>query len=105
VFDIDWQGHRQLRTALPGDVVGVFILPPMLAALEDRLHQRSGEDAAEIARRMELARDEISHWPEFDHVVVNHDLPQAITSVRAVLQAARLVTTRQIGLADFVKRL
>jgi guanylate kinase len=54
---------------------------------------------------MELARDEISHWPEFDHVVVNHDLPQAITSVRAVLQAARLVTTRQIGLTDFVKRL
>jgi guanylate kinase len=105
VFDIDWQGHRQLRTALPGDVVGVFILPPMLAALKDRLHQRSGEDAAEIARRMELARDEISHWSEFDHVVVNHDLPQAVNSVRAVLQAGRLATRRQIGLADFVKQL
>lgn len=105
VFDIDWQGHRQLRTALPSDVVSVFILPPVLAALEDRLNRRSGEDAAEIARRMELARDEISHWSEFDHVVVNHDLPQAINSVRAVLHAGRLATRRQIGLADFVKQL
>ena len=105
VFDIDWQGHRQLRAALPGDVVGVFILPPDLAALEARLRARAGDAAAEIARRMQLAREEISHWPEFDHVVVNDDLPRAIEAVRAVLHAARVATARQTGLAAFVQGL
>ena len=102
VFDIDWQGHGQLRAALPQDVVGVFILPPSLAVLESRLHTRSGDDVAEIARRMSLARDEISHWAEFDHVVVNDDLARAIEAMRAILHAARLATTRQTGLKDFV---
>jgi guanylate kinase len=105
VFDIDWQGHRQLRTALPGDVVGVFILPPNLPTLESRLRSRAGDDEPEIARRMALAQEEISHWPEFDHVVVNDDLPTAIASVRAVLHAARTATTRQTGLTAFVNGL
>ncbi len=105
VFDIDWQGHQQLRSALPNDVVGVFILPPSLQALESRLHSRSGEDAAEIARRMSLARSEISHWAEFDHIVVNADLAQAIIDVRTILHAARLATHRQPGLTDFVRAL
>jgi guanylate kinase len=105
VFDIDWQGHRQLLAALPDDVVGVFILPPSLAVLEGRLHARSGDDPAEIARRMGLARDEISHWSDFAHVVVNTDLAEAIAAVRAVLHAARLVTARQSGLRDYVNRL
>ena len=78
VFDIDWQGHAQLRAALPGDVVGVFILPPSLAALEARLTRpRRRRCEQRSRRRMALARDEISHWAEFDHVVVNDDLAQA----------------------------
>ena len=102
VFDIDWQGHRQLRTALPADVVSVFVLPPSLAALHERLRRRAGDDAAEIARRMQAARDEIAHWPEFDHVVVNDRLPDAVAAVRTVLHAARHATPRQAGLAGFV---
>jgi guanylate kinase len=102
VFDIDWQGHRQLRAALPADVVGVFILPPDLPTLEARLRGRAGDAAAEIARRMQLAHAEISHWSEFDHVVVNDDLPRVVETVRAILHAARTTTTRQTGLAAFV---
>ncbi len=106
VFDIDWQGHRHLRAALPGDVVGVFILPPALVDLERRLRARAGDDAAEIARRMAKAREEIAHWPEFDHVIVNDDFDAAVAAVRAVLHAARLATARQTsGLRDFVSRL
>jgi guanylate kinase len=105
VFDIDWQGHLALRARLPADVVGVFILPPSLPVLENRLHARAGDDPAEIARRMRVARDEISHWAEFDHVVVNDDLNQAVEAVRAILHAARLATGRQSGLGAFVRGL
>ena len=101
-FDIDWQGHRNLRAALPGDVVGVFILPPSLAALESRLRERAGEHPAEIARRMGLAREEISHWAEFDHVVVNDVFGTTLAELRAILHAARLATARQTGMAGFV---
>ncbi len=101
-FDIDWQGHRSLRAALPGDVVGVFVLPPSMAVLESRLRGRGGEDAAEIARRMGLARAEISHWAEFDHVVVNDVFEDAVAALRAILHAARSATARQTGLAGFV---
>jgi guanylate kinase len=105
VFDIDWQGHRALREKLPGDVVGVFILPPSLAALESRLRARAGDNPAEIARRMRVARDEIGHWREFDHVVMNDSLPHAIAAVRAILHAARLATARQTGLESVVRTL
>jgi guanylate kinase len=104
-FDIDWQGHRNLRAALPGDVVGVFVLPPSLAALEARLRGRPGDDAAEIARRMGLAREEISHWAEFDHVVVNEVFDDAVAELRAILHAARSATGRQVGLGAFVSGL
>ena len=102
VFDIDWQGHRQLRAALPGDVVGVFVLPPSLAALQSRLQGRGGDSPAEIERRMAAARGELAHWAEFDHVLVNHDLAEAVAAVRAVLHAARCARARQPGLAGFV---
>ncbi len=101
-FDIDWQGHRQLRAALPGDVVGVFVLPPSLAVLEARLRARAGDDAPEIARRMGLAREEISHWAEFDHVVVNDVFEDAVAELRAIVHAARCATGRLSGLAGFV---
>ncbi len=101
-FDIDWQGHRLLRAALPGDVVSVFVLPPSLGALEQRLRARAGDDEAEIARRMQAARDEIAHWPEFDHAVVNDRLADAIDAVRSVLHAARCTVPRQARLAQFV---
>jgi guanylate kinase len=104
VFDIDWQGYRQLRAALPGDVVGVFILPPTLQALEARLRTR-GDNADEIARRMAVAREEISHWAEFDHVLVNHSLNRSVEDVHSILRAARTVTQRQPGLAAFVAEL
>jgi guanylate kinase len=102
VFDIDWQGHRQLRKKLPADVVSVFILPPDLAVLRSRLVGRAGDDVDEIERRMQVALDEISHWAEFDHVVVNDDLPVAIGAVRAVLHAARVATRRLPGLRKFI---
>jgi guanylate kinase len=105
LFDIDWQGHRQLCAALPSDVVGVFLLPPSLAALETRLRARGGDDDNEIARRMARARDEIAHWTEFSHVVINRDLTDAATEARAVLHAARLETRRQTGLAGYVRDL
>ena len=74
VFDIDWQGHRQLREKLPADVVSVFVLPPNVAALRSRLVGRAGDHGEEIERRMRVATEEIRHWVEFDHVVVNEDL-------------------------------
>jgi len=102
VFDIDWQGHRQLRTKLPADVVSVFVLPPNLAALRSRLVGRAGDRGEEIERRMRVACDEIRHWVDFDHVVVNEDLHTATETVRAVLHAARSATARQVGLEGFV---
>jgi guanylate kinase len=101
VFDIDWQGHRQLREKLPADVVSVFVLPPNIGALRSRLVGRAGDHGEEIERRMRVARDEIRHWVDFDHVVVNEDLATATETVRAVLHAARAATGRMTGLAGF----
>jgi guanylate kinase len=102
VFDIDWQGHRQLREKLPADVVSVFVLPPNLMALRSRLVGRAGDGGEEIERRMRVATEEIRHWVEFDHVVVNEDLAVATEAVRAVLHGARSATGRMTGLAGFV---
>jgi guanylate kinase len=98
-LDVDWQGYRQVKAALPKDTVGVFILPPSLDVLEGRLRGRASDDPAEIERRMRLARSEISHWPEFDHVVVNDDLAACVATVQAVLTAARCTTARSLDAA------
>ncbi len=105
VFDIDWQGWRQVKAALPGDAVGVFILPPSVDALRRRLVGRAADGPDEVERRMQAALEEISHWAEFDHVLVNDDLAVCTGEVRAVLHAARLATRRRTGLADFVAKL
>ena len=102
VFDIDWQGHRQIREALPDDVVSLFVLPPSLEELERRLTGRASDHPDEIARRMAAARDEISHWQEFDTVIINTELDRAVAEARSVLVAGRLLTRRQTGLAAFV---
>ena len=101
VFDIDWQGHRQVRAALPGRVVGVFILPPSRAALSARLAGR-GDPADAVARRMAEADAEMSHAGEFDHVVVNDDFAATVAAVRAILQAQRLARPRLAGLDAFL---
>ncbi len=97
VLDIDWQGWRQLRAALPGDVVGVFILPPSLATLEARLRDRGSDGVTEVARRMAAARAEIAHWDEFDHVLVNDDLLACTAAVSSILVAARCTLARSTG--------
>jgi guanylate kinase len=102
LFDIEWQGHRQLRGKLPGDVVGIHLLPPSLAELERRLRGRAQESEAEIARRLDIARAEIAHWSDFDHVVVNRDFDRTVAEVRAILHAARSTRARQPGLPGFV---
>ncbi|MCC6719062.1 MAG: guanylate kinase [Acetobacteraceae bacterium] len=101
VFDIDWQGHRQVRAALPGRVVGLFILPPSRAALLARLVAR-GDPPQAIAGRMAQADSEMSHAGEFDHVVVNDDFEATVAAVRAVVAAQRLARARLAGLDDFL---
>ncbi len=93
LFDVDWQGFRHLRDALGGDVVGVFIKPPSLVVLRDRLTKR-GDSPEQIAGRMAHAQAEISHAGEFDYIVENHDLDVALADLRAILRGSRLATAR-----------
>jgi guanylate kinase len=94
LFDIDWQGFHQLRAAMPGDVVGVFIKPPSLEVLRQRLIKR-GDTPEQVEERMKHAEAEISHAAEFDYIVENHDLDVALADLRAILRACRLATKRQ----------
>jgi guanylate kinase len=105
LFDIDWQGTQQLSEKARGDVVTVFILPPSIPELERRLHSRAQDDYETIHRRMAKAADEMSHWAEYDYVVINRDLEQAFADVTAILHAERLKRERQPGLSDFVRGL
>jgi guanylate kinase len=105
LFDIDWQGTKQLSKAASGDIASVFVLPPSVSELERRLHTRAQDDYETIHRRMAKAADEMSHWNEYDYVVINRDLDQAFAEVIAILTAERLKRERQPGLSDFVRGL
>lgn len=105
LFDIDWQGTQTLAQAARDDLVSIFILPPTTAELERRLRSRASDSPEVVARRMARAADEMSHWPEYDYVVVNRDLEESVQRVRAILWAERLRRRRQPGLAEFVKSL
>ena len=105
LFDIDWQGTQQLADTNSDDLVSVFILPPSTRDLEKRLFSRAQDSADIVAARMSKASDEISHYREYDYILVNVDLDQAVSEVKAILHAERLRRDRQIGLSDFVKRL
>jgi len=105
LFDIDWQGTQQLREKARGDLVSVFVLPPSIPELERRLKSRA-QDADDVIRsRMAKAADEMSHWAEYDYVVVNNDIERAFDDVRAILAAERLKRERQTGLSAFVRGL
>ncbi|SDD74063.1 guanylate kinase [Paracoccus isoporae] len=106
IFDVDWQGGQQIRaSALGPHVVSIFILPPSLPELERRLIARGQDSAEVIAGRMEKSRGEISHWAEYDYVLVNDDLDRTFERLTAILTAERLRRERQKGLGRFVKRL
>lgn len=106
IFDVDWQGGQQIRrSALSKDVISIFILPPSIATLESRLRGRAQDSETVIADRMAKSRSEISHWAEYDYVVVNHDLEDAEEELRVILRAERARADRQPGLNDFVREL
>ena len=105
LFDIDWQGTQQLAESAREDLVSIFILPPSMRELERRLKGRAQDSAEEVARRMAKAADEMSHWAEYDYIIVNRDLERSLEQVQAILQAERLRRERQIGLHEFVKGL
>jgi guanylate kinase len=105
LFDIDWQGTQQLREKARGDLVSVFVLPPSIPELERRLHRRA-QDADEVIRaRMAKVFDELSHWAEYDYVVINNAIDRAFADVQAILAAERLKRERQTGLSTFVRGL
>jgi guanylate kinase len=105
LFDIDWQGTQQLREKARADVVSVFILPPSAADLEKRLHTRAQDSDAVIRGRMSRASHELSHWAEYDYIVINHDVEDAFAEVQSILKAERLKRERRTGLTTFVREL
>lgn len=105
LFDIDWQGTQQLSERMAGDLVRVFVLPPSGDALEKRLKARAQDPADVVAKRMAQASSEISHWAEYDYVIINSDLTESMAGLRAILAAERLRRERMTGLSAFVRGL
>src|SRR6201996_4168329 len=105
LFDIDWQGTQQLREKARADVVSVFILPPSAADLEKRLHSRAQGSDEVIRKRMSRASHEMSHWAEYDYIVINHEVDDAFAEVQSILKAERLKRQPRTGLTTFVRKL
>jgi guanylate kinase len=105
LFDVDWQGTQQLSQKMKDDLVRVFILPPSKGELLQRLNKRGQDSKEVIASRMEKASDEISHWAEYDYIIINDDLQKSEQELHSILAAERLKRSRQTGLVDFVKTL
>src|ERR1700749_2693643 len=105
LFDIDWQGTQQLREKARADVVSVFILPPSAADLKKRLHSRAQDSDEVIRGRMDRAAHEMSHWAEYDYIVINHEVDDAFAEVQSILKAERLKRERRTGLTTFVRKL
>ena len=105
LFDIDWQGTQQLAQNARNDLVSIFILPPSTAELERRLRSRAQDSDEVVAKRMARAADEMSHWAEYDYVLVNRDVDESVDAVCAILAAERLRRERQVELPEFVKAL
>ncbi len=105
IFDIDWQGVQQIKAKKRDDLVSVFILPPSVPELERRLNKRGQDSPQIVARRMAEAADGLSHYPEYDYVIVNHNLDDSIACIQAILTAERARRHRLTGLTDFVKNL
>jgi len=105
IFDIDWQGAQQLTQAAGDDLVRVFILPPNMRELEQRLRTRAQDSDDVIAKRMSKSENEISHWAEYDYVIVNEDIDTSMTELRAIIAAERIKRRRQMWLGPFVKSL
>ena len=105
LFDIDWQGTQQLHSAMGEDLVRIFILPPSMQELERRLRERGTDSEQVIADRMQRAASEISHWAEYDYVLVNADMDKCLAKVQTIVAAERLKRARQVGLVTFVRHL
>ena len=105
LFDIDWQGTHQLKAKARQDLVSVFILPPSIKELEKRLFKRAQDTIEVVAERMSKSANEMSHYPEYDYVIINYDLNQSVQQVQSILHAERLRRERQVGLVEFVKQL
>ncbi len=105
LFDIDWQGTQQVREAARDDLVSVFVLPPSTAELERRLYTRAQDSEAVVRGRMAKAADEMSHWAEYDYIIINDDIDKSVEQVEAILTAERLRRERRVGLRAFVETL
>ena len=105
LFDIDWQGTQQLKEQARDDLVSIFVLPPSHDELEHRLKARAQDSDEVVAQRMAKAASEISHWPEYDYIVVNRDLRRALEQVKSILEAERARRTRLVGVGEFVAEL